>query len=299
MGFMDKLKNIFFEEEEVESEETNHSKEKEVVVKKIEIPKIKKEDKEDVPPIEKSDKEKETPVEFEVKKESYKNSNELIFDDEDFVLEPPKTTHKEIYKTPKQPSKSRENKEMYINNDLYSKKEYVSNRYSTKPADYSNKENTKKTFIPSPIISPIYGILDKNYKKEEVKEKKEIKLSIRPSKMDFDTVRNKAFGNLENDLFSETETTDKSEEKVVSKNSNDIKKMYDMTNQKEKQSVESVTLGEADEYFNDLGLAYNTDYKDISKEVSDGKVKIKKDNENETLEDNLFDLIESMYDKED
>ena len=58
-------------------------------------------------------------------------------------------------------------------------------------------------------------------------------------------------------------------------------------------------IGEADEYFNDLGLAYNTDYKDVSKEISDGKIQEKKTTKEGTLEDNLFDLIESMYDKED
>ena len=75
-----------------------------------------------------------------------------------------------------------------------------------------------------------------------------------------------------------------------------------MTNKDEKPSIEKVTLGEADEYFRDLGLAYNTDYKDISKDISDGKIpddSKKKEKKEETLEDNLFDLIESMYDKED
>ena len=57
-----------------------------------------------------------------------------------------------------------------------------------------------------------------------------------------------------------------------------------------------MTIGEADEYYNDLGLAYNTDYKDLSKDLNDGKTEEKDDKDN--LEDNLFDLIESMYDKD-
>ena len=56
--------------------------------------------------------------------------------------------------------------------------------------------------------------------------------------------------------------------------------------------------GDKDEYYSDLGLAYNTDYKDISKEINDGKVSVHKEKEDK-LEDNLFDLIESMYDKEE
>ena len=47
-----------------------------------------------------------------------------------------------------------------------------------------------------------------------------------------------------------------------------------------------------------MGLAYNTDYKDLSKDLSDGKVIEKKQKEENNLEDNLFDLIESMYDKD-
>ena len=79
--------------------------------------------------------------------------------------------------------------------------------------EYSKQEETKRVFTPSPIISPIYGILDKNYKKEEVKEKKEIRISSRPAKVDFDSVRNKAFGDLENELFPEAVEDAKEEKK--------------------------------------------------------------------------------------
>ena len=144
--------------------------------------------------------------------------------------------------------------------------------------------------------------LDKNYRKEEVKEKKEIRLSTRPTKMDFDSVRNKAFGDLENDLFPSTPVSEEKKKEKEEVKPRNINRLYDMTNKDEKPSIEKVTLGEADEYFRDLGLAYNTDYKDISKDISDGKIpddSKKKEKKEETLEDNLFDLIESMYDKED
>ena len=298
MGFMDKLKNIFFEEEEDEEvveEPKKEKQEKEVVIKKVEIPKrnrveeynVPEEEQEEIKP-QKENVSKNT----EIKKEN--KAQDLIFDDEDFILEQPKQVPKETTYTKQETYKTRENKEV-VKTESYYKKE-------TPKYEYTKKEETKKVFTPSPIISPIYGILDKNYKKEEVKEKKEIRLSTRPTKMDFDSVRNKAFGDLENDLFPSTPVSEEKKKEKEEVRPRNINRLYDMTNKDEKPSIEKVTLGEADEYFRDLGLAYNTDYKDISKDISDGKIpddSKKKEKKEETLEDNLFDLIESMYDKED
>lgn len=273
MGFMDKLKNIFFEEEEDEEVEEEKQKDQEVVIKKVEIPKKVKEEKEETVEIK--------PISSEVvEPKREKRQQELIFDDEDFVLDTKRVVKKEIKKE--------------------EKIEIPKSKVNTKPVpsktEYYKKEEVKKTFTPSPIISPIYGILDKNYKKEEVREKKEIHISSSPSKMDFDSVRNKAFGDLENELFPPTE--EKKEIKKEEPKKRNLNYVYD--SKKGKPEIDKVTLGEADEFFNDLGLAYNTDYKDMSKEISDGKIpQEKKEKKEETLEDNLFDLIESMYDKED
>lgn len=298
MGFMDKLKNIFFEEEEDEEiveEPVKEKQEKEVVIKKVEIPKRNRVEEYKVPEEEqeeiKPQKEKVS-KNIEIKKEN--KTQDLIFDDEDFILEQPKQVPKETTYTKQETYKTRENKEV-VKTESYYKKE-------TPKYEYTKKEETKKVFTPSPIISPIYGILDKNYRKEEVKEKKEIRLSTRPTKMDFDSVRNKAFGDLENDLFPSTPVSEEKKKEKEEVRPRNINRLYDMTNKDEKPSIEKVTLGEADEYFRDLGLAYNTDYKDISKDISDGKIpddSKKKEKKEETLEDNLFDLIESMYDKED
>ena len=68
---------------------------------------------------------------------------------------------------------------------------------------YAKKEEPKpKKFKPTPVISPVYGVLDKNYTKDEVKVQDEDSYEIkRPSrKVDFETVRNKAFGSLTDDI---------------------------------------------------------------------------------------------------
>lgn len=299
MGFMDKLKNIFFEEEEEEIvEKTPVKEEKEVIAKKVEVPKVKKVDEIEVNEVnvkkEDNIKEKEVVKETKVLSKSNDIINDLIFDEDDFYTDQKKVKNDTYV------NKSVENTISYKPKEVYKKEEYIKtdNKY-----DYSKKnEETKekKTFTPSPIISPIYGILDKNYKKEEVKEKKEIRISQRPTKMDLDSVRNKAFGDLEYDLFLNSDSNQKEEKEEVKEKKvekREFKKIYDMSKD-EKPSIEKVTLGEADEYFNDLGLAYNTDYKDISKEINDGKVREVEESK-DLLEDNLFDLIESMYDRED
>ena len=315
MGFVDKLKNIFFEEEEEEEIEDTRplrkmrEKEKkelasekaqeretqeEIIAKKVELPKRKREVVEQSENVEEIKYEaprrtRETPKEYEEieketiappKKEQPKISN-MIFDDEDFLLSDIK---------PKEETKKEE--KTYRKRDTYPEREIREKEAPT--YEYKRREEAKpRGFTPSPIISPIYGILDKNYKKEEVKEKKEIRLTSRVDRLDLDSVRNKAFGDLENDLFPGSIDEEKSE---IPRQ--DINKIKEDMEDDGKPVVDKVTLGEADEYYSDLGLAYNTDYKDISKEINDGKVKSKKEKEGR-LEDNLFDLIEKEYDRED
>jgi hypothetical protein len=61
----------------------------------------------------------------------------------------------------------------------------------------------KKYFQPSPVISPVYGILDKNYHKDDITNKKKNSNDIqREKKANVDDVRKKAFGTLVDDLES-------------------------------------------------------------------------------------------------
>ena len=58
----------------------------------------------------------------------------------------------------------------------------------------------KKKFKPSPIISPVYGILDKDYKPEDIMPKKKEENEPKRKILDVDSVRKKAFGTLEDDI---------------------------------------------------------------------------------------------------
>jgi len=60
----------------------------------------------------------------------------------------------------------------------------------------------KKIFKPTPIISPVYGVLDKNYHKEDIiaREQNTLRPTIVSSEPSIDSIRNKAYGTLEDEL---------------------------------------------------------------------------------------------------
>lgn len=293
MGFLDKLKNVFFEEEEVEEEIEKPSP----LAKKVEI--VKKKpivQEENVEPVEVHEeyKPEETILPKEdskttLEEENNNNKFSMMFEDEDFVVDKPR--EKESYEknetepvSPKRSLYPDKKEESYT--DILKKE----TNYGYTKSYYESKET--KTFTPSPIISPIYGILDKNYKKEEVITKKEVRITSSRGKPDLDTVRNKAFGDIADELLDARPKNNLSREKVLSNEKVKEKEVnvYDVN--KNKPSIKGVTLQDADEYYNDLGLAYNVDYSDKQTDRNNKRNKDK-------LEDNLFDLIESMYDKED
>jgi len=304
MGVFSKLKDLFFEETYVEVEEEEikkpkvkqeTKKEKVTVAKKIDLPEIKKEkNKEEIQ--EEEDLEEELEEELEEKQEN-KFKFPMTFEEDDFKQDEEEPIIKE--KSPKvvkeEPKYIKEEPPKYIFENervpLYEGRE---------------KKKEKPVFRHTPIISNIYGILDKNYKKDDVVTKKPVILSsISSRKMDLDRVREKAYGDLASDI------TASMQEKVVEevKEEPDEKEntFYDLNI--DSPAVERVTVGDAEEYFNDLGLEYNVDYKDNSMERVTGrrssKHEIEKEDDKEakedvSLENNLFDLIESMYeDKEE
>jgi len=333
MGVFDKLKNIFFEEEYVEVEEPikprrkekpvkeKPVKEKPTIAKKVELnemPKINEEKSAREREIEEEviDRvEKKSTVISEPEKKDNSFKFPMSFEDEDFEVDSysrPKREEKE--ETPK---KNNYYSESYSNNSNQSyggfggygsKKEEYKNDYkeytSSGVYEAGDYRKEQKVFRPTPIISPIYGILDKNYKKEEIVTKKEVRLTSASSKkVDLDSIREKAYGDLASDITASM--TDEEEPKVEKKTRREEKvevepedSLYDLTDN-DHPVVSNVTMGDAEEYFNDLGLEYNVDYKDNNK----GKDKVtgRRSNKNkmESSDDSLFDLIDSMYKNEE
>ena len=343
MKLIDKLKNALFEEEYVEVEEKPKKKEikrekrgKEEITKK-EKPIAKKiiqpERKEKVKEIIEEEPEL-LDDDFEVKKSPEKSlKNEFKFpvmEDKDFKMEEqPKKEEKLEQEIPI--TKKKKNKELKTSR-IKKSKPYGLDEFELPENEHGlyEKRDERTYFKPSPIISPIYGILDKNYKKEEIRDKKEIRLtsSYAHENLDVDEVRKRAYGNLADDLEEEFKDTSSKVNIVeyddLEEDDDDIA-LLDLSEDHDTPEVKKVTVGDALEYFEDLGLEYNVDYKDTSKEKATGR-RVKKDQELEDFpetpkvikreekpeedidiqedsqededDDNLFDLIDSMYDKD-
>ena len=314
MKLLDKLKNALFEEEYVEVEEKQEVKKKEKpIAKKIII-----DDKPKKAPV------KEDLIVEEEKKESPNRDFKFkaILDDDFINLEQEKKEEKAPKVEAKMEEKNREPKrETKEKRPLYQgeKKKEEKNIYGSnldkeiKIHEYGGyeKQKEKKEFHPSPIISPIYGVLDQNYKKDDIVTKKEIRItsSYKSKNIDVDSVREKAYGNTD-DIFEEELTSNKKhdEEPIETDESDDFEiteeeSLLDISAENT-PSVAKVTMGDAEEYYSDLGLEYNIDYKDASHEKATGRRTDLKDfkeddyqKEDTSIEDNLFDLIDSMYDE--
>lgn len=314
MKLLDKLKNALFEEEYVEVEEKQEVKKKEKpIAKKIII-----DDKPKKAPV------KEDLIVEEEKKESPNRDFKFkaILDDDFINLEQEKKEEKAPKVEPKMEEKNREPKrETKEKRPLYQgeKKKEEKNIYGSnldkeiKIHEYGGyeKQKEKKEFHPSPIISPIYGVLDQNYKKDDIVTKKEIRItsSYKSKNIDVDSVREKAYGNTD-DIFEEELTSNKKhdEEPIETDELDDFEiteeeSLLDISAENT-PSVAKVTMGDAEEYYSDLGLEYNIDYKDASHEKATGRRTDLKDfkeddyqKEDTSIEDNLFDLIDSMYDE--
>ena len=315
MKLFEKLKNALFEEEYVEVEEVKPKKKEKPIAKKIELPdKKEKMIKEEPRPVEKEteNETEEILADRELLKGDPGFKFPIVFEEEDFIEE----TKVE------KPTKSISPVEMEKpKSSAYSKPDYSFHEYGA----YEKKEE-KKVFRPSPIISPIYGVLDRNYKKEDIVTKKEIKItsSYGSQHLDLDAVREKAYGNLENEMGLSMTEEEKEHDTTFDLTEEENNLLVDMRDEETTPVVTKITVGDAEEYFQDLGLEYNVDYKDAMKEKATGR-RVNKNyeeridaieesedaeppimdskvhsemKEETTLEDNLFDLIDSMYEDE-
>ena len=325
MGLFDKIKDLFIDEEEVyETKEIELEEKEEHKLPTFMRNKIEKEEQEREIKIrdnqvrdnqDREEKEIAVLIENKEKKEETVNKFPFNFDDDDFV-EPTRFSRSVVQKE--------------------KKVEKITEPQPVAVKPYSNKKELEKPkkFRPTPVISPVYGILDKNYTKEEVVSKDEDAYTIqRPSKkVDFESVRKKAYGTLSDDIKANMcENCELLKEVKINKKIERLSKedlLYNMTLDDEKEEHKDITVGEATENYDDFGVEYeippqrtkmddevkivnHSDEEVIGEkiEVKEQEEVLKNEEELETevesldekkskdleLTDDLFNLIDSMY----
>ncbi len=292
MAFLSKLKDIFYDKVEVDPEEE---------IEEIEEPiKPVKEEREERPRVEEI-----KPVREEVKEEKdelfserdlFRNEKPFTFteleDDED--LPPRKSVLDLDRRDIRQTSPVVDDRERYVE---------------------SPKPEPNKVFKPTPIISPIYGILDKDYKKDEIVEKSPINSKPKvTATTTYDSVRRKAYGTLEDDLedtlnsmnkLSTQEVNETIEDNIKDEELEDASKTLVELNEKT-QKIENLIskIEEAtDEIDRTMSIGELEDTAELENfETEDvktiGTLDEQKDKTmtDSTLEHDLFNLIDSMYD---
>lgn len=170
MKFLEKMKNLFTEEVEEVVEEKQIKKE----VKQVEIP---------APVIKKE--------EIKLEDNSEKISDSAIINREEKVKVPVYFDDKD-FEDLQRPVKKVE--------PVREKPRFTVEPLESKP--YQPVIHEKKAFKPSPIISPVYGVLDQNYTKDDIVPKKDVSISYhrKLDRLTIDDVRQKAYGTLEDEL---------------------------------------------------------------------------------------------------
>ena len=167
------------------------------------------------------------------------------------------------------------------------------NRYNN-VLDYERKKKIetvetieRKKFKPSPIISPVYGVLDKDYRNEDI-EKYE-------NKVDIQKVRDKAFGEVKEKpevrtFYDQSETVTLSKPQEKEEKARTIDELLEETS--------DVIVDIDNDLENELkDVEEKIQYKPINDEVTKEVPKVEESED--TLESDLFDLIDSMYDKKE
>jgi len=243
MKFLDKLKDLFSDEEEI------------IETKEIEIEEEEKEEHK-LPTFMRNKIEEEQRIEEERRQRENPIINEKINVSNTSNM----TSDREIIRTrsgnnfsfpvemdePKQEPVIQ--RQPYSNQNVLAKEKKVSELYTKK------EEPKPKKFKPTPVISPVYGVLDKNYTKDEVKvsDEKSYEIQRASRKVDFETVRNKAYGSLTDDIRNNLcENCELYQEVKITKASKLRDKEELLADIKE-----DITLGDAEENYFDFGVDY-------------------------------------------
>ena len=175
------------------------------------------------------------------------------------------------------------------------------------------KEETKK-FKPSPIISPIYGLLDNdgNIVEKDNTIGPKIPSNVK-EEMTLDAIRKKAYGNLDEKLEDTLKRLSSKTIEEAEKDMEDEEKNLDsLSRTKQKQKIKEKEVDPIVVKNNDKDdmILPNVNFKEIDVDLERSKVNEKNhtvsnsnaydDDDDDTKEQDLFHLIDTMYsEKED
>ena len=291
MGLITKIKDILFEEEEL-TEQINLKEEQ--IAKKVERPLPKEEKKEVKKEIVEEKEEKKKTDDYAPFDEQDVFINDSFpfpdFDEEEFS----NSLNKEVKPTRDEQKNYREIRTTRTTNVL----EYERNKKQEKRNDqvrYEVKTQEtieRKKFKPSPIISPVYGILHEDYSIEDIKHRHEVEDDI-----NFDEVRKKAFEITETPKRKKV-TEDTITVRIEEPEDERFKKGKTIDDLLEEHSDEVIDVAPKHNKKEDIKydeiekLEQELDTIDEEKVVNNETKAIDEDT---TLENDLFDLIDSMY----
>lgn len=232
MGLFDKLKNVFIEEDFDEDLPKEEKKDEE----QVKIEEI-KEEKEEIKDVVSDD----TFSDRELLDTKEKFKFPIIFEEDDFKEEKKKSKSVNIL-------------------------ERETIKYDPEIRKDVRKE--KKVFKPSPVISPVYGVLDKNYSKDDIATKDGLLSDV--NEVDIDYVIKKASG----------EYTTREEKNSVEEESKPIELFIEKEVVEEKKEEENKANEE-------VALDVDEKIKSIDELLKD------------TTDDDFYSLVDSMYKDEE
>lgn len=281
MGLVKKIKDILFEEEEYTEPIKIHEEKKEEPIKEASVSPVA------TAPVDTPLRPVEPKV--ETRTPEVTRENDLLKADNTFKF--PDFDEEEF-----QSSMSRQRPNTNVLDIERKKKSEKRNEYARydREARDNREPVEKKKFKPSPIISPVYGILNQDYKADDIVNKSDVINTV-----DIDTVRKKAFETIKEEPkftveepISEPVVTffeEKDSEVKVEDNSKTIDDLLD-------EASTEIPLEDT------LEIPTTNHLEDIEEELEKiEEEKIDKPNKNDEDNGDIFELIDSMYEnrKED
>ena len=154
---------------------------------------------------------------------------------------------------------------------------------------YKGKEEEKKIFKPTPIISPVYGVLDKNYHKEDITPKKKTTTAFYDkASLNIDDVRKKAYGTLEDELETiipgeDYEIVEEAPIAIEEAHDGMLEDLLD-PEYEPRFAAKEEPIEEVEETSDDM-------FEELHQELEES--------EDNLTESDLFNLIDSMYDEKE